>query len=261
MKFALLFICGAILATSANGGQVFKADLNKGSLAAAFGGAKVTYGSENVKLGGGQMDVKFPAGSYVPSKSIVGGFGLYSNHKITKTAVFKYSVKFPSGFNFVKGGKLPGLYGGKQSCSGGNPAKDCFSTRLMWRADGEGEIYLYANREAQDPNICKRSDSHCNPTYGWSLNRGSFSFKRGQWTNVEERVTLNTPGKRNGILSVKINGVEVARHTNIVFRISEFPNMAIEGMQVETFFGGSTKDFATPNTQTIQFKDFVLDSE
>ncbi len=64
---------------------------------------------------------------------------------------------FPTGFNFVKGGKLPGLYGGKASCTGGDPAVDCFSTRLMWRAEGQGELYLYANREAQDPAICADS--------------------------------------------------------------------------------------------------------
>ena len=53
-----------------------------------------------------------------------------------------YKVFFPDDFDWVKGGKLPGLYGGHTRCSGGNPALDCFSTRLMWRAGGAGELYL-----------------------------------------------------------------------------------------------------------------------
>jgi hypothetical protein len=47
--------------------------------------------------------------------------------------VFEYQVLFPRGFDFVKGGKLPGIYGGREGCSGGDAAKDCFSTRYMVR--------------------------------------------------------------------------------------------------------------------------------
>lgn len=53
-----------------------------------------------------------------------------------------YSVFFPAGFEFALGGKLPGLYGGHERCSGGDDAQSCFSTRLMWRKGGMGELYL-----------------------------------------------------------------------------------------------------------------------
>ena len=45
-------------------------------------------------------------------------------------------------FEWVLAGKLPGLYGGHTACSGGDEALDCFSTRLMWREGGMGELYL-----------------------------------------------------------------------------------------------------------------------
>lgn len=111
----------------------------------------------------------------------------------------------------LKIGKLPGLYGGKTSCTGGDPAHDCFSTRIMWRENGKGELYLYANREAQDPAICQMPNNYCSPKYGWSLNTGAWTFQRGAWTDIEETITLNTPGVRNGVLSVKVNGQEVIR--------------------------------------------------
>ena len=44
-----------------------------------------------------------------------------------------YSVFFPADFDFVLGGKLPGLNGGHGGCSGGKSADSCFSTRLMVR--------------------------------------------------------------------------------------------------------------------------------
>ncbi len=56
-----------------------------------------------------------------------------------------YRVKFSADFDFAKGGKLPGLCGGPESVTGGNPAngKNGFSARFMWRADGRAEGYIY----------------------------------------------------------------------------------------------------------------------
>ncbi len=60
-----------------------------------------------------------------------------------RTMMVTYELAFDSGFDWVKGGKLPGLRGGLNStgCSGGNQADglSCFSTRLMWRRSGQGE--------------------------------------------------------------------------------------------------------------------------
>lgn len=59
-----------------------------------------------------------------------------------RNVTMSYSTFFPQDFEWVQGGKLPGLYGGHTGCSGGNDAGTCWSTRLMWRKDGEGELYL-----------------------------------------------------------------------------------------------------------------------
>ena len=54
-----------------------------------------------------------------------------------------YEVAFDSNFDFVMGGKLPGVRGGPDpdGCSGGNAStgENCFSSRLMWRKNGAGE--------------------------------------------------------------------------------------------------------------------------
>ncbi|XP_037049639.1 uncharacterized protein LOC119083929 [Bradysia coprophila] len=158
MKRLLVFLCvfteTLVLATQV---EVFRTNFSQNSLSEAFGNVQVSYGNQNVFLweNGEGIDVIYPEGSYTPSVEPIGGFGVWTKHQINHTAIFKYGVFFPAGFDFVKGGKLPGLYGGKTSCTGGDPAVDCFSTRLMWREGGQGELYLYANREAQDPSLCQ----------------------------------------------------------------------------------------------------------
>jgi len=243
--------------------EVFRTNYNQSTLSAAFGGVRVSYGNQNVFIweNGTGIDVVYPEGSYTPSVEPVGGFGVWTQHKINHTAVLKYGVFFPVGFNFVKGGKLPGLYGGRSSCTGGDPANDCFSTRLMWRTEGQGELYLYANRDAQDPIICEIPSNICDPEWGWSLNRGAFTFQRNVWNEIEQRLTLNTPGVRDGIISVKVNGIEIIRYDNIVFRVTDYPDITIDGLDVETFFGGNTPDWASPILQISHFSDFILLSE
>jgi hypothetical protein len=91
------------------------------------------------------LQLLFPAGSIDPGKEPQGGAQFYASPiDITsaRNVTLQYSAFFPSDFDFVLAGKMPGLYGGHTGCSGGNPAVDCFSTRLMWRGGGAGELYL-----------------------------------------------------------------------------------------------------------------------
>ncbi|KAG8753039.1 hypothetical protein FRC12_011686 [Ceratobasidium sp. 428] len=92
------------------------------------------------------IEAFYPEGSINPGNSPQGGADFYANPlpalKDAQNVTFGYSVFLPVDFEPVRGGKLPGLYGGKTGCSGGDAALDCFSTRLMWRAKNDGELYL-----------------------------------------------------------------------------------------------------------------------
>jgi len=91
------------------------------------------------------LQLLFPAGSINPGTKPQGGAEFYASPidiASARNVTLQYSVFFPLGFDFVLGGKMPGLYGGHTGCSGGDPAVDCFSTRLMWREHGIGELYL-----------------------------------------------------------------------------------------------------------------------
>ncbi len=91
------------------------------------------------------LQLLFPAGSINPGQKPTGGAEFYASPidiSSARNVTLQYSVLFPFDFDWVLAGKLPGLYGGRTGCSGGDPAVDCFSTRLMWREGGAGELYL-----------------------------------------------------------------------------------------------------------------------
>ena len=97
------------------------------------------------------LQVQYPAGSFQDNN--VGGAQFYamwnSSGSPFQSMLVSYEVAFDSGFDWVKGGKLPGLRGGPDpnNCSGGNQANgtNCFSSRLMWRPDGDGEGVLVSS--------------------------------------------------------------------------------------------------------------------
>lgn len=204
--------------------------------------------------------VKYPKGSRNPEANPIGGLGfkaepLEIDNKV-KTVEFQYSVYFPKGFNFVRGGKLPGLYGGHGDCTGGIDSNKCFTTRVMWRDNGEGEVYAYLPSSKQRSNLCDSKVNICNPDYGYSLGRGTFKFKTGNWVTVRQVLTINTVDKQNGKLSLYINGKRAMTQTKLVFRTNSTGRVA--GIMFHTFFGGSDKTWKTPKTQYSYFKNFSL---
>ncbi|KAI1292711.1 hypothetical protein EDD11_008601 [Mortierella claussenii] len=114
----------------------------------------------------------YPANSYARSRNPHASFISTPLPKVafsgpkSRYIRLEYQMFFQPGFQWVKGGKLPGILIGNESgcnagCSGGGSAERCISTRMMWRADGGGELYLYAAKSVyfpkEPPETCKRS--------------------------------------------------------------------------------------------------------
>ena len=215
------------------------------------------------------MRANYPKGSYTFSHAPQGGFSFYApgpaNVDLTKAkeATFGCTVYFRKGFDFVKGGKLPGICtkcfnppsknlkfltydfvdGGNSdqqalSCSGGRRDNGCFSARFMWRTNGAGELYTYLPPDfSQNQAVCHIPPySTCNDVYGASVGRGSFSWKTGGRSIISQRVRLNDVGKTNGELEMFINGKSVVNVGGLVLRDNTAGR--IRGIQFQTFFGG-----------------------
>jgi len=182
-----------------------------------------------------------------------------------KEVMFSYSVFFESGFDFVKGGKLPGVYGGTsletaKSCSGGrqDSRDECFSARLMWRTNGMGELYnYYPTAVYGNSGYCSTGPmSKCDTTFGDSIGRGAFTFPTGEWTTVAMRLKLNDANVANGEQELFVNGQSVLKIDSLMISVNA--QTKIYGIMAQTFFGGSDASWASPKDQSAWFKDWSM---
>ncbi|KAG6900758.1 hypothetical protein C0993_002182 [Termitomyces sp. T159_Od127] len=207
------------------------------------------------------LQVTYPEKSFGSSDSGAQFINLWnaSDGSSFQSMLLSYEVAFDAGFNWVKGGKLPGVRGGLNStgCSGGNQAdgKECFSTRLMWRQDGEGEaVYAYI---PTPNNICSSDDVICNSDFGTSLQRGAFGFVSNQWNRIALLVRLNNPPNvANGNIQLYYNDLKAIDQQNLQIRSSASVNA--NGLFFSTFFGGSDDSWGTPTTTHTYFRNIRL---
>ncbi|MER7850217.1 polysaccharide lyase [Kitasatospora sp. NPDC096077] len=159
------------------------------------------------------------------------------------TLDLKYAVRFPTGRDWGKAGKLPGLYGGKIGQESGGTHGAGWSTRYMWRAakgsPDNGEVYLY-------------TPSNSGPTgYGVDEGLGDWHFQAdGRWHTVEQLVNRST-----GDITVWYDGRQVHAATGTASGISSIP---FGGVLFSTFYGGHDTSWGPASTQQAYFADFSL---
>ena len=217
---------------------------------------KGKWGLENISLvkdSSGRFSkvlrVHYPLGSASPSVSRknnvpIGGAQFFADLRMSpkNSLRLSYYLRFSENFDFVKGGKLPGLFGGTKVSYGKIPdGTNGFSTRFMWRRNGDGEVYAYL------PTSKK---------YGTSIGRGNWQFIPGKWQHLEQEVKLNQPGSNNGRLKVWLDGKKVLDESGITFRTTE--TLKIEGIFFSTFFGGGDVSWATPKDVFVDFANFSV---
>lgn len=215
--------------------------------------------------------VDFPRGGYASKPGAngkAGGLAFYAkpgpNIFNRDSVALTYKVYFPKGFDFVKGGKLPGLYS-KFGQSGGNTNDDGFSYRVMWRAGGQAEAYIYApqgraSNPVQDPSIERVPGYFSDGSIGISLGRGVQNFQVDKWNTVKIFIKLNTiqNGRplADGIVQLSINDKSAVDYSKMVWRTRA--TTQIEGLMFQTFFGGNDASFAPSKDSFVAFKSFSL---
>jgi hypothetical protein len=187
----------------------------------------VSWGDTNA------LRVAYAKGQIGPEKGGAGWRWPIGKHD---AAELRYTVRFRKDFDWVKGGKLPGLCGGPDNVSGGRPATGVngFSARLMWRRDGRGEAYLYHKNQPE--------------RYGESLPfPADFRFPVEKPVRVRLAVTMNTPGKRDGSVRVWI-AIGDAKEKPMIERSDmewrTVDTFGVDSLYFETFHGGSDESWA-----------------
>ncbi len=157
------------------------------------------------------LHVKYPKGSCSSACGINSGVSLHiSPLPESEKATLEYEVYFPSDFDFVKSGKLPGIVGGSKGCTGCTRTEplrsNCFSARLVWGPNGLGSPYLYLPIKAQHTSdFCSLvgkvilifkstifyrvislvfSGKSCDPSCGMKFSPGDY-FVQGSWNKMK----------------------------------------------------------------------------
>ena len=192
------------------------------------------------------IEVKYPKGNVGPNTIGFSGSQFIKNLKPATEYYLDYYVKFEEGFDFRKGGKLPGLTSGGSKYTGGNHPDngEGWSTRYMWVANGEIILYFYY-----------MDMSH---KYG-DIVKMNVSFETGKWYRLTQRIKLNEDDDKNGILQIWVDGTEVVNQTDIRFRLGE--KGMIDTFYFSTFYGGATSDWAPQNDSFTRFDRFVVSAE
>jgi hypothetical protein len=153
-------------------------------------------------------------------------------------------MKLDSKFEFVKGGKLHGLGGGTGTTGGDDITPDGWSVRMMWRANGVPELYIYH----QD-----RKDE-----YGdrFPVTTG-FKFGKDTWYRIDIQVGINSAvGSKDGSAVLFIDGVRQVEAKNL--NLTGIQSVQIDQFQFSTFYGGSDRSWSPSKTQYIYFDNFVV---
>jgi hypothetical protein len=161
----------------------------------------------------------------------------------------RYYLKFPQGFDFSRGGKLPGLYGGPVGQESGGHHGQAFSTRYMWRdhqVSGSlsncsralpcSEVYLYS------PQIGSGYGADLGGAWNWQAD--------GRWHMVEQEVN-----RARGNITVWYDGRRVLSAAGAVGGVSGIP---FSGVFFSTFFGGHDSSWGPAKDEYAYFADFAV---
>ena len=193
------------------------------------------------------LAVTFPAHTYGPEKN--GAVWRLKFDESYLAVEARFDLMFKKGFGFGRGGKLPGLFGGKGNTGGDKPTgKDGFSARMMWREDGRAVQYLYY---PDQPNRYGHQIPWIDPTTGKQI-----KFQPGQWHTVVHQLAINTPEKNNGTLRAFFDGKVVLDIDDLRFRDTN--DFAIDGFLLSTFFGGGDASWQTTAEEILFFDNFRI---
>lgn len=205
------------------------------------------------------LQLRYPANCLGPNDSPIACAG-----QIKQALAFKskevwlsYDVLFEENFDFVKGGKLPGLCGGKCYTGGNRPTTgDGWSARIMWRADGKLVQYLYFKDQASE--------------YGddakWDLNNQieQKQITPGVWHRFKTKITLNTvhtegQGQKNGKIKSWFDDELVLDLDTLL--LVDYDEQWIDVFYISTFHGGSDASWSPSIDSYARFDNFVISTD
>lgn len=175
-----------------------------------------------------------------------------------KEVYFSYNVMFKPGFNWVLGGKLPGLGGGNNPGGGRDMLyDDGFSARIMWNRDdgGDGTMFFYVYHQDK-------------PAYYGDVQQfqnAYWNVEEETWYNMTIRLVINSinqdkltsdphnAGNKDGILEFFLDGKLIYSRSN--FRFRNIESIYVDSRHITSFFGGGDDSWGAARDEWAYFDD------
>jgi hypothetical protein len=197
------------------------------------------------------------------------------------SATLSYMVKFGPNFDWVRGGKLPGLCGAKcltgcKEVSG----LDGWSSRNMWRPCvwppqhpdkalkcSGGKLAAYVYHMFKDHWCGDDFDFSSDKFRSQASDGEEFNFfqpSADKWYHIQTHIRMNTAGDAtdpanfltDGVLKTWLDGELVVDKSEMAWR--QYNNVTIDTLYFSVFFGGSSPSFQAKKDETIRFADFKI---
>lgn len=125
-------------------------------------------------------------------------------HKKTYTIMFEYEFKFSNTFEWgKKGGRLPGVIGGRSKCAKKESGSRCWRVQLSWKPDGSAGLDLRLPFE--NTRDVERSAS------------SGIKWKTSGYNKVTMFLQMNDKKDNNGRLDIMVNGKSFVSKDDVTF--------------------------------------------
>ena len=206
------------------------------------------------EAGNKYLRIEYPAGQAGSRNS---GASFVVNLPESQYCRLDYLVRFEDGFDFSKGGKLPGLTSGGSQWTGFRvPSNgEGWSARFMWRGD----------KTPDWSNDYNRSDAALFLYLYWMNQQNSYgdyitlnyTVVPGVWYKISQEIYVGTAGQANAYIIVYINDTMLLNMSNIQLR-GDGQRAYIDSFYFSTFFGGSSSNWAPNHTVYADFDEINI---
>lgn len=214
--------------------------------------------NSHIEPGKNEIVVTYPAGGHGSRAGV--NFKTQPKGFPCSQVELAYDVFVPKGWDCVKGGKLPGIFIGKNGTGGKKYEKNDGSCRLMWRKNNQLVPYLYlctnqGDITKQGPNFLKACSNKFPPA-GIDLwrhtKKDKVFLKEGTWNSIKYGIEMNDSDKKNGRLWLELNGTRL-EVDDVCFSADE--KVKIGGFQFSTWYGGGSASWAPEKKQQLKFRN------
>lgn len=200
-----------------------------------------------VTMGAGSQSQRFELGGF-HSMSPFGGWPDQTPGLKFDEATLKYDLTIPDGFEWVHGGKIPGLGGNIDPAYPGHspsgPAQGLnWTVRPMW-AEG-GRLRLYSWDMGVPPG-----------NYPSGYISKHVVLSPGNTYRIAVRVRMNRVGKRDGYASVHVDGKLAVSKRWAQFRKTDA--LGIDSILFSVFYGGSGPEYAPQHDQQLKIENLEI---